>query len=149
MDKWIVYLDEVEHGLQLLRPLIEASGQRQPVQWLLVACPPRVTHHVSKWVTHSARESWRGKWSEKLFAQLVPLLKSTGDEVLTLTGKANLIAQTEDLMRVHGAARVLDARRPKFGQSLPPVTASQNPPPQGALGMLSAVTSAGLLVTID
>ena len=108
-----------------------------------------MTHHVSKWVTHSARESWRGKWSEKLFAQLVPLLKSAGDEVLTLTGKANLIAQTDDLIRTHGAARVLDARRPKFGQSLPPVTASQNPPPQGALGMLSAVTSAGLLVSID
>lgn len=149
MNKWIVYVDEVEHGLQLLRPLVEAPGQRQPVQWLLVACPPRVTHHVSKWVTHSARESWRGKWSEKLFAQLVPLLKSAGDEVLTLTGKANLIAQTDDLIRTHGAARVLDARRPKFGQSLPPITVSQNPPPQGALGMLSAVTSAGLLVSID
>ena len=27
MNKWIVYVDEVEHGLQLLRPLVEASGQ--------------------------------------------------------------------------------------------------------------------------
>jgi hypothetical protein len=149
MEKWIVYVDELEHGLRVLRPLVEAAGQRQPVQWLLVACPPRVTHHASKWVTHSARESWRGKWSEKVFSQLVPVLKSAGDEVLTLMGKSNLVAQTEGLMRTHGAARVLDARRPKFGHSLEPVSASQAPQPQGTLGMLTAVASAGLLVGID
>jgi len=66
MDKWIVYVDELEHALQVLRPLLEGAGQRQPVQWLVVACPPRGTHHASKWVTHSARESWRGKWAKSL-----------------------------------------------------------------------------------
>jgi hypothetical protein len=149
MEKWIVYVDEIDHGQQVLRPMIEAAGQRQPVQWLLVACPPRVTHHASKWVTHSARESWRGKWADKVFSQLVPLVKSAGDDVLTVMGKSNLMAQTESLMRTHGASRVLDARRPKFGQTLEPVTASQTPPAQGAMGMLTAVASAGLLVGID
>jgi hypothetical protein len=149
MDKWIVYVDELEHALQVLRPLVEAAGQRRPVQWLVVACPPRVTHHASKWVTHSARESWRGKWSEKVFSRLVPVLQSSGDEVLTLMGKSNLVSQTESLMRTHGAVRVLDARRPKFGHALEPVSASQAPQPQGAMGMLTAVAGAGLLVSID
>ena len=66
MDKWIVYVDESEHALQVLQPLLERADQRRPVQWLLVACPPRVTHHASKWVTKSARDSWRGKWADKL-----------------------------------------------------------------------------------
>lgn len=149
MDKWIVYVDELEHALQVLRPLVEVAEQRQPVQWLVVACPPRVTHHASKWVTHSARESWRGKWSEKVFSRLVPVLQSSGDEVLTLMGKSNLVSQTESLMRTHGATRVLDARRPKFGHALEPVSASQAPQPQGAMGMLTAVAGAGLLVSID
>lgn len=149
MDKWIVYVDELEHALQVLRPLVEAAGQRRPVQWLVVACPPRVTHHASKWVTHSARESWRGKWSEKVFSRLVPVLQSSGDEVLTLMGKSNLVSQTESLMRTHDAVRVLDARRPKFGHALEPVSASQAPQPQGAMGMLTAVAGAGLLVSID
>jgi hypothetical protein len=149
MDKWIVYVDELEHALQVLRPLLEGAGQRQPVQWLVVACPPRVTHHASKWVTHSARESWRGKWSEKVFGRLVPELQACGDEVVTMLGKSNLVSQTESLMRTHGAARVLDARRPKFGQSLEPVSGSQTPRSQGTLGMLSAVAGAGLLVSID
>ena len=63
MDKWIVYVDELEHALLVLRPWVEAAGQRQAVQWLVVGCPPRVTHHASKWVTHSARESWRASRS--------------------------------------------------------------------------------------
>ena len=149
MDKWIVYVDEPEHALQVLRPLLEAAGQRQPVQWLVVACPPRVTHHASKWVTHSARESWRGRWSEKLFGRLLPEMQASGDEVLTQMGKSNLVSQTEALMRTHGVARVLDARRPKFGQALDPVSASQNPQPPSAMGMLTAVAGAGLLVSID
>lgn len=149
MDKWIVYVDELEHALLVLRPWVEAAGQRQAVQWLVVGCPPRVTHHASKWVTHSARESWRGRWSEKLFSHLVPVLKAAGDDVQTLLGKSNLVSQTESLMRTHGAARVLDARRPKFGDGLEPDSAAQTPQPQGTMGILAAFTGAGLLVGVD
>jgi hypothetical protein len=31
-----------------------------------------MTHRISKWVSHSARENWRAKWADKLFAQVVP-----------------------------------------------------------------------------
>lgn len=149
MDKWIVYVDEFEHAMQVLQPLLEKVDQRRPVQWLLVACPPRVTHHASKWVTKSARDNWRGKWAEKLFVRVVPVLEGAGDEVVPLIGKSNLVAQTESLMSTHGVARVLDARRPKFGHTLEPVSPTQTPQPQGAVGILTAFAGAGLLVAID
>ncbi len=60
MDKIIVYVDDADHAQQLLAPLAakEPAHQRH---WVLVACAPRMTHRVSKWVSHSARESWRNK----------------------------------------------------------------------------------------
>ena len=66
-----------------------------------------------KWVTHRARESWRGKWTDKLFAQLLPQIEGDGHEVLACVAKNNLALQTEDLIRAHGPAQVIDARRPK------------------------------------
>lgn len=71
MDKIIVYVDDADHAQQLLAPLAakEPASQRH---WVLVACAPRMTHRVSKWVSHSARESWRNKWADKLFAQIIP-----------------------------------------------------------------------------
>ena len=54
MDKIIVYVDDADHAQQLLAPLVanEPAHQRH---WVLVACAPRMTHRVSKWVSHSAR----------------------------------------------------------------------------------------------
>ncbi len=114
MDKLIVYVDDAHHAVSVLAPLLGVAGAA-PRQWILVACAPRVTHHVSKWVTHSARQNWRGKWTDKLFAQLVPWLQGQGEQVLTCEGRNNLTLQTEDLLRAHGPARVIDARRPRHG----------------------------------
>jgi len=112
MDKLIVYVDDAHHAVSVLAPLL---GAGEPRQWILVACAPRVTHHVSKWVTHSARQNWRGKWTDKLFAQLVPWLQGLGQQVLACEGRNNLTLQTQELMREHGPARVIDARRPRQG----------------------------------
>ncbi|HZY15797.1 MAG TPA: hypothetical protein VFE74_04165, partial [Ramlibacter sp.] len=64
MDKVIVYLDDPAYAHQQL----PAGGT--PTHWVLVACAPRMTHRVSKWVSHSARENWRVKWADKLFGQV-------------------------------------------------------------------------------
>lgn len=72
MNPIIVYVDDASYALPLVQALA-ASPQAQASHWLLVACAPRITHRVSKWVSHSARESWRGKWADKLFAQLLPV----------------------------------------------------------------------------
>lgn len=111
MDNIIVYVDDASYALQMLQPMRLADGARNPARWIVVGCAPRVTHRASKWVTHSARESWRGKWADKVFAQLQPLLQQDGDIVVTQLAQTTLCAQTESLMKEYGVARVLDARR--------------------------------------
>ncbi len=149
MDNIIVYIDDAAYGLQLLQPMLQGTGAGAPARWIVVGCPPRMTHRVSKWLARSSRDSWRAKWAEKVFSQLVPLLVNNGDKVHTYMAKADLTGQTESLLKQHGQARILDARRPKFGESLQPVTATQAPERQGAMGYFAAVASAGLLVATD
>ena len=152
MENIIVYVDDAAYAVQILQPMLAQGNQgspRSPARWIVVGCAPRVTHRASKWVTHSARESWRGKWAEKTFASLLPLLLRDGDAVVTLLAKSTLCQQTESLVKEHGVARVLDARRPKFGQDLEPVTAGQARESQSVLGCAAALAGAGLLAAAD
>jgi hypothetical protein len=149
MDNIIVYVDDASYALQMLQPMHQTGSARNPARWIVVGCAPRVTHRASKWVTNSARESWRGKWAEKVFGRLMPLLQQGGDTVVTRLAQTTLCAQTEALIREYGVARVLDARRPKFGQDLQPVTASQVQESHGVLGYAAALAGAGLLVATD
>jgi hypothetical protein len=149
MDNIIVYVDDAQYALQLLQPMLPVGQPQGPTRWIVVGCAPRVTHHVSKFVTHSARDGWRRKWSEKVFGQVVPSLHREGDEVVTLLAQTNLCSQTETLIKTHGAARVLDARRPKFGQDLQPVTPAQAQESHGVARYAAALAGAGLLVGID
>ena len=108
MDKVIVYLDDAAYARQRLA----ATGA--PTHWILVACAPRMTHRISKWVSHAARENWRGKWAERLFEQVVPALEATGGRVTTVLARGPLPEVTRQLADEHGTARVVDVRRPKF-----------------------------------
>jgi len=107
MEKVIVYLDDAAYARDQL------TAGAEPVHWLLVACAPRMTHRISKWVSHSARENWRLKWSDKLFDQVLPLLRDRGDAVTPILARGPLPELTRALMEEHGALRVVDARRPK------------------------------------
>ena len=88
-------------------------GEAGPTPWQLVACAPRMTHRISKWVSHSARENWRAKWAGKLFDQVVPVLQARGDTVTPILARGPLPELTRTLMAEHGTERVLDVRRPK------------------------------------
>jgi hypothetical protein len=107
MDKVIVYLDDPAYARQRM------PAQAGPTHWLLVACAPRMTHRISKWVSHSARENWRAKWAGKLFDQVVPDLHARGDIVTPILARGPLPELTRELMAEHGTSRVLDVRRPK------------------------------------
>lgn len=107
MDKVIVYLDDAAYA----RTQLPAGAE--PTHWLLVACAPRMTHRISKWVSHSARENWRAKWADKLFEQVVPPLRERGDAVTPILAKGPLPEVTRSLLAEHGQLRVIDARRPK------------------------------------
>jgi hypothetical protein len=150
MDKIIVYLDDAAYAHQQLSPLaggeLPPRGHHVATHWVLVACAPRMTQHISKWVSHSARENWRAKWAEKAFEQIVPHLRAAGDEVSTVLAKGPLPELTKRLAAEHGASRVLDARRPKFGQQLPPVTHDQPVSTDGRWQVPGAVAGMGALL---
>lgn len=107
MDKVIVYLDDPAYARQHM------AGGAVPTHWVLVACAPRMTHRISKWVSHSARENWRSRWADKLFDQVVPALRARGDDVTPVLARGPLPELTRTLMAEHGTERVLDVRRPK------------------------------------
>ena len=138
MNTTIVYLDDADYATQHIAALrrkdhagqaadprgdggSEPSLRTHTTHWVLVGCAPRMTHRISKWVSHSARENWRNKWADKLFGQAAPWLEAQGGSVTTLVAKGPLTELTERLLQDHPGARVLDARRPKLGQDLPPV----------------------------
>ena len=64
MENIIVYLDDAAYAQQQLAPM---QGDAAPenrgagTRWVRVACPPHMTRRIGKWVSHSARESWRGQ----------------------------------------------------------------------------------------
>lgn len=130
MNKVIVYVDDAAHAQHILGPLSARQapdGDRSatgPSHWVLVACAPRMTHRISKWVSHSARENWRGKWADKLFGQVVPWLQADGGQVTTLLAKGPLPELLAQLHAEHGATTpVMDARRPKQESAMPEIAA--------------------------
>lgn len=124
MEKIIVYLDDAAYAQQQLAPMTAGGGEppNPATHWVLVACAPRMTQRISKWVSHSARENWRAKWADKFFAQMLPWLQSHGDTALPVLAKGPLPELTQRLLAEHAGARVVDARRPKFGQDLQPLS---------------------------
>lgn len=127
-----------------------SSKTRGPYRWIVVGCAPRVTHHASRYATNSARESWRGKWADKLFAHLIPLLQHGGDTVVTRLAKSgSLVKQTEALVKEYGISSVLDGRRPKIGQSLQPVSFTQEQGSDSISGPITGSTGASILMTTD
>jgi hypothetical protein len=119
------------------------------MRWIVVACTPRVTRHASKWVTSNARQTWRSKWADKAFQEIVPLLQARGDTVVTQIALGPLSTLTDTLMARYAGSRVLDARRPKFGEDLQPVSHQQPQAREGLWGCAAALASVGVLVTAD
>jgi len=148
METIIVYVDEARWAQQQLAPMAGAQGA--PVfRWVLVACPPRMARHVSKWLTQSARKAWREKWSAQLFEQVEPMLRKRGHSTVRVIAKGALAELTKELVGRHAAVHVLDARRPKFGQPLAPVSEDQKPAtPDGTWEVPAAVAGMGAMLLL-
>jgi hypothetical protein len=145
METLIVYIDDADYAQHMVSPLLAANA---PARWVLVACAPRMSRRIGKWLSHSTRENWRSKWCDKLFAQVTPMLQSRGAQRADLeyvVAKGPLLELTQQLRTRLGAARVIDARRPKFGQDMESVVPGQPHSPaarwqvSGTLGTLWAV----------
>lgn len=148
MENIIVFVDEAEHALHELMPMLSSQS---PTNWVLVGCPPRMSRHISRWVSNRSRHIWREKWGQNLLAELSPSLMRTGDTVQMRLAEKDLIAQTRQLKLEFGAGRVLDARRPKMGQSLAPVTPDQPAQQNASLATVGSTSVLGaiLILTAD
>lgn len=154
MDKVIVLIDDVAYAQDHLHPMLgracglpPATLWRQQTHWVVVACAPRMTQRVSKWVSHRSRENWRTKWSDRLFAELAPWLQRHGDVWTPVVATGPLPELTEGLMAQHGTTHLLDVRRPKLSPGQSPSTTTmgqQHWSFAGVLAGLGLVLSLGL-----
>ena len=153
METIIVYIDDADYAIKLLEPMLPQQTT-SPTRWVLVGCAPRVTRHVSRFVTQAARAGWRGSWGDQLFARITPQLQNQArplDSVITQVAppRQRLCDLTTELTRQYSARHVLDARRPRLGQDLAPVTLTQKQESNRATGYAAAFAGAGLLVGLD
>ena len=128
METIIVYIDDADYAL----PLLQAGAQSPNAphtHWLLVACAPRITHRVSRFVSNRSREQWRTKWADKLFQSCVPLLQAQGSQVTPILARTPLPELLEQLYAEHGRhAQVVDLRRPRQPEAAPaPVAEAAQP----------------------
>ena len=121
MRKIVVLVDDAGYtqgrlDVALVREGLASSSEadRPMADWVLIACAPRLTHRVSKWVSHGAREHWRTKWAHKLFGELDPWLNEKGlGDAHRMLAKGPL---QELLEQIH-PDEVIDARRPKLAEA--------------------------------
>lgn len=148
MEKIILYVDDPTFAREFLARLQAEAGSAEARHWILVACPPRMTHRISKWVSHSARENWRAKWFAKVQEHILPSLLAHDGQVSPVLAKGTLTEVTQRLKQEHGAARVIDARRPKVGVDLEPVAPDQQPPGKPGWALPGALLGMGALLVL-
>ena len=149
MDRLALYFDDVDHACRMLEPLL---GEKPlPVHLVLVACAPRLTHRIGKWVAHSAREKWRDQWAAKQRNLLQGWLDRCAPEVQCewVVAQGPLQGMTQRMRQRHGSAlQVVDLRRPKLGQMQEPLTASTAAPTQGERLTAPLAVTSGLAVVL-
>lgn len=145
MEKIAVFVNDVAAARHILQPMLKGDG---PTHWVLVACPPTLTRHIGRWVTHSAREQWRERWAAELFGALQAELRAQpGSEVETLIAKRPLVEVSARLLARLPRLRLLDARQPRVGRIDEPISAAQ--PAQAASRWTAPVAAtAGLSVML-
>jgi len=123
METIAVFINDAGHARHILQPMLRAQG---PTHWILVACAPRLTRHIGRWLSNAARQQWRERWAAELFADIEPDLKMrSGSSVEKLLAKRPLTQLSARLESRRGGVRLLDARRPRFGKYDEPLTETQ------------------------
>lgn len=144
MHKTVILVDDAAHTRARLTALLDAQPapvRVAPGELVLIGCAPRMTHRVSKWVSHGAREHWRTKWARKLFDELQPWLQAQGLKAECVLAKGPI----EDLVAELRADHVIDARRPKAPT---PVEAPREAAPRPAWRSAMMVFGLGALIAL-
>jgi hypothetical protein len=109
-----LFIDDAALARKALAPLLQAPT---PGHVVLVACAPKLTHRVGRWLTRSSRDQYRERWSRELFAALQPLWQDAPrGTVETQVAKAPLPVLVQQLKsRQPGPVSIFDARRSRLG----------------------------------
>jgi hypothetical protein len=117
-----------------------AGAGSPPRHWVVLACPPRMSQRIGKFMSQSARAGWQARWIDKLRAQIQPVLQEGRDTMeLHILGN-QFAAQLKTLQSVHPGADVKDLRRPRIGEA--PATQSV------AKGLARGALPGGLLMLV-
>lgn len=132
METIIVYLDDAEYAQPLLQSMSQLP-RAADTHWVVVACAPRITHRVSKFVSNRTRENWRNKWADKLFAEALPMLEGCGGRVTSVLARGPLTELVDQLRSgLDSVPQIVDVRRPKLES-------------RGAPALIPATLAAGVL----
>ena len=145
METWLVYIDDKTHAQQQIAPLLIHGAA---IQWVLIGCPPRLTRHAGKWLTQKAIQRWRRHWTQNNLQPIQNLLCQRGDKVAIQVAHGPLVEMTRLMQQEWGPLRVLDARRPRLGQDLPPATPNQERSPPSPWMVPGSVACMGTLMTL-
>ena len=112
-----LFIDDAEAARLALRPILQSRDARRVI---LVACAPKLTRHVSRFVSQAGREQYRQNWARDLFSELQPLWSAAPRGTIeTMIAKAppDVIVQR---MRVQVGTDLLaiDARKAGLEQAL-------------------------------
>ena len=123
METIAVFVNEAGFARHVLQPMAQSQG---PTQWVLVACPPKLTRHIGRWVSQAARDQWRERWAAELFAEIEGVLKlSSCSKVEKLLAKRPLVGVSARLQSRLSGIRLLDARQTRLGKLDEPLTLNQ------------------------
>jgi len=122
MEKIIVVVNDANYALQMVEPM---RNDASPTQWILLACPPKFTRHVNRWVNRQSLNVWRNKWAQDVIQVIKPVLVRGRDSLHWKCSQGDLSKEIQRLQQEFGTQRVLDARRHRFGVEQQPVSASQ------------------------
>jgi len=110
-----LFVDDASSARLALRPLLAAEN---PGRVILVACAPRLSRHIGRWLNQASRDQYRQRWARELFSELQPLWSKAprgSIETMTLQGPLQPLAQR--LREQLGTDLVsIDLRAARLGQ---------------------------------
>ena len=122
METIAVFVNDAAHARHVLEPLLEGG---RPTRWIVVACAPKLTRHIGRWVSNAARTQWRERWASELYAELEPGLAADGNRVEKMLARRPLVEVSARLQSREAGVRLLDARAPRWGHPDEPITVAQ------------------------
>jgi hypothetical protein len=111
-----LFIDDAESARLALQPLLQSRDAGRVV---LVACAPKLSRHVGRFVSNAGREQYRQRWARDLFSELQPLWSmAPRGTVETVVAKAPLEVVVQRMKVQEGTGLVaIDARRTALEQA--------------------------------